>query len=226
MALYVTGSGTDEFIQLELMKIQQEDPLSFVFQFSCNALPYRNVKSEENEVNHVSKNQESHKKISSLCDNDLLRTRLLLDSTFSIIILPMQDMDLLSSDTLQIRLYESLKYGAIPVIIGTRFIPPFHEVIDWSNIAIPIPASRVTEMHYILKSFVDSDLIEMRKHGRLAFDKYFSTVENIAESFLAAIRTRIGIPAAPCKETKSPSVFNDSFAVSSMVVKCVYLVVD
>lgn len=226
MRFLCLGGETDQSIQLELLKIQQEDPLSFVFQFSCNTVPYsKNARSEENEVNSAiggdksARNLESYtqKKLSSLCENDLLRTRLLLDSTFSLIILPSEDIEVLSSNTLQLRLYESLKYGSIPVSIGTRFVPPFSEVIDWTKIMLIIPSSRTPEMHYILKSFGDADLIEMRKRGRLVFQKYFSTLENIADSFLAVLRTRVGIPATPYKDVPSPSVFNDSFVVRQHV---------
>lgn len=224
MLFYSSGSETDQSVQVELLKIQQEDPSSFVFQFSCTAVPFKSPgKSEEAELNSVigdnqktSKRIENYmnKKFSSLCDNDLLRTRLLLDSTFSLIILPSTDAEMLSSDVLQLRLYESLKYGSIPVAIGTRFTPPFSEVIDWNKIMLVIPSSRVPEMHYVLKSFTDSDLLEMRKNGRSVFENYFSTVENIAESFLAVLRTRIGIPAMPYKDVPSLSIFNESFIVS------------
>lgn len=220
----LTGGETDPSVQSELLKIQQEDPLSFVFQFSCNTVPYQKSKNmEENDINSMqledgqksAKNLESfaQKKLSSLCENDLLRTRLLLDSTFSLIILEPDDIEILSTDILQLRLFESLKYGSIPVVLGTRFLPPFSEVIDWTKILIMLPSSRVTEIHYVLKSFTDADLVEMRKRGRLVFEKYFSSIENIAETVLAVLRTRIGIPPSPYKETPSPSVFNDSFSV-------------
>lgn len=53
--------------------------------------------------------------------------------------------------------------------------------------------------------------------GRLAFQKYFSTIENIADTFIAVLRTRIGIPATPYKDVSSPSVFNDSFVVRFII---------
>jgi hypothetical protein len=229
--VYCVGGETNQNVQIELLKIQQDDPLSFVFQFSC----FHKWKSEDNEVNsaHVDDNPKSAKniesfaqrKLSSLCENDLLRTRLLLDSTFSLLILSSPaDADVLSSDVLQLRLYESLKYGSIPVVIGTRFQPPFSEVIDWTKILISIPSSRITELHYILKSFVDADLIEMRKQGRLVFEKYLSSVESISETVLAVLRTRIGLPPVPYRDVPSPKVFNDSFMVSlEMSQKCFYL---
>lgn len=152
-------------------------------------------------------------KLSSLCENDLLRTRLLIDSTFSLIILPPDDLTLISSDILQLRLYESLKYGAIPIIIGSRFEPPFSEVIDWSKVVVSLPGARITEMHYLLKSFVDSDLLALRKNGRLIFENYLSTMERAVETVLATLRTRVGIPPNPYTDQPSPSVFNDSFTV-------------
>lgn len=156
-------------------------------------------------------------KLSSLCENDLLRTRLLIDSTFSLIILPPDDYFLISSDILQLRLYESLKYGAIPLVIGGRFEPPFSEVIDWDKVIITLPGGRITEMHYLLKSFTDSDLLNLRKNGRQIFEKYLSTLERITETILATLRTRIGIAPQPYQEFPSPSVFNETFTV------CIFL---
>lgn len=193
-----------------------------MFQFSCNTSQYHKKRisqgpSDENQVlTGEEKNPEisANGRLSSLCENDLLRTRLLVDSTFSLIILPPEDFSVLSSDILQFRLYESLKYGAIPIIIGSRFEPPFSEVIDWSRIIVTLPSARVTELHYLLKSFTDTDLLALRKNGRLIFEKYLSTMERVSETLLAALRTRLGIAPNPYEDLPSPSVFNDSFTVS------------
>lgn len=220
------GGETDHYVQSELLKIQQDDPQSFVFQFSCNIPQYQGKRggghgSDENEVNAVNENKaplsndkSAIGKLSSLCENDLLRTRLLIDSTFSLIILPPDDFLLVSSDILQLRLYESLKYGAIPLVIGNRFEPPFSEVIDWNRIIITLPSARITEMHYLLKSFTDADLLGLRKNGRLVFENYLSTMEKIVETVLATLRTRIGIAPNPQPDYPSPSVFNESFTVT------------
>ncbi|CAG7824964.1 unnamed protein product [Allacma fusca] len=198
LATYL-GGETDPEVQTEFLKIQQQDPFSFVFQFSCDPPMKRN------EID------EGTKRLSSLCENDLLRTRLLLDSTFSIILLPPDNMDVVTTKILQLRLYESLKHGSIPVIIGTRFMPPFNEVIDWSKMILILPVSRITEMHYMLKSFPDSDLLEFRKNGRLAFESYFSSLQRVVETLLATFRTRIGIAPLPYIDLPSPNVFNDTF---------------
>ena len=219
----ITGGETEGWIQSQLLKIQQEDPASFVFQFSCTSFNKRKVGDNgenqneviSSEVERSAKNLESftNKKLSSLCGNDLLRTRLLLDSSFSIILLPAHDLDLGSSLDLQLRLYESLKFGAIPVILGTRFLLPYDEVIDWSKIVIRLPTARITEIHYFLKSITDSDLLGMRKTGRLVFEKYLGTMENVIETVLGVIRTRIGLPPIPYKEIHWKSAFNESFTV-------------
>jgi len=221
------GGETEASLQSELLKTQQQDPVSFVFQFSCNSPEDKKWKEKsqdeevDNEILDVHHNSKSarnfksyaNRKLSSLCENDLLRTRLLLDSTFSLIILPSENYNILSTDVLQLRLYETLKYGAIPVVLGARFSAPLEEVIDWSKIIVTLPMERVTELHYLLKAFTDSDVFGLRRNGRLAYLKYFSTVENVVESVLGTLRTRIGVPAAPFKDCSSPSVFNDSFTV-------------
>jgi len=156
----------------------------------------------------------TNKKLSSLCSNDLLRTRLLLDSTFSLILLPSTGTEeVLSTPDLQLRLFESLKFGAVPVIIGNRFQLPYDEVIDWSKLVVKLPMARVTEIHYFLKSFTDSDVLGLRKNGRLVFEKYMGSMERLVETVLGVFRTRIGLPPLPYKEVRWKSAFNDSFTV-------------
>ena len=60
------------------------------------------------------------------------------------------------------RTTEALESGAIPVFLclpdcqNFRFYLPFQETIDWSKFSIFLPAVRVTEAHFLLRSFPDT----------------------------------------------------------------------
>ncbi|XP_071113218.1 exostosin-like 3 [Haliotis cracherodii] len=145
-----------------------------------------------------------------LCGNNERRSKVLSQSTFSLV-LPPTNFTMLSTTVFQIRLYESLKYGAIPIILGDHVQLPFSEILDWRLAAIFLPVSRVTEIHFFLRTFTDSDISQMRQHGRFLWETYMSNSKRILDTTLAVFRTRLQIPAKPVKEEPTPSVFNASF---------------
>lgn len=147
----------------------------------------------------------------SLCQNDQTRHDLLTKSTFSLIISPI-NVTYVSTNLFQLRLYEALKYGAIPVILGDHVTLPYMEILDWTKAAVILPKARYTEFHFILRTFTDTAMATMRRIGRFYFETYFSTTQNILDSVLASIRYRLNIPPASVKDKESPSVFgNNSF---------------
>ena len=153
----------------------------------------------------------------SLTENECGQKSLLLNtlqnSTFSFLILPSDDISLEQSQDLQRQLHAMLKHGVIPVVIGTRFVPPFNDVLDWSKVMITIPPGRVTEVDIILRSISDDDILGFKKNGRALFEKYFSSVQAIADTVLGVLRTRIGLVPTPYQDTPSPSVYNETFMV-------------
>jgi len=143
------------------------------------------------------------------CGTEQQQKELLLSSTFRLIIAP--DSSLVSSEMLQSTLCLSLKYGSVPVILGDYVQLPFEEVIHWSHAVITLPKARVTELHFILRSYTDSDILEMRRYGRLVFETFFGSTKAIVDTTLAVIRHRLRIPAFPVRDEPSPSIFNNSF---------------
>ena len=147
------------------------------------------------------------------CDDETLRTNLLSNSTFSFLILPPEDTSLRQGRNLQRQLHEMLKLGVIPVVIGTRFLPPFSTVLDWSKVMINIPPGRISEVRRMLQSISDEDILVFKKNGRMLFEKYLSSLEAIADTVLSDLRTRIGLVPTPYEDAHSPSVYNDTFKV-------------
>ena len=146
----------------------------------------------------------------TLCGPDAERHNMLKRSTFVLIIAPC-NQSVISTVHMQVRLYEALKFGAIPVILGEHAQLPFSEVIDWRRVVISLPKPRITELHFFLQSYSDASILEMRRQGRLMWESYFGSTKSIVNMLLATLRTRLNIPAFPAKESLSTSVFNASF---------------
>ena len=146
----------------------------------------------------------------SLCDPPTRRHRVLADSTFALILAPL-NMSIVTSTLLQVRLSEALRFGAVPVVVGNYVRLPFESLLPWRQAAIVLPKARVTELHFLLRSISDADILAYRRHGRLLWQQHLSSSERLYETLLADVRARLNMPAAPIADEPSPSAFNDSF---------------
>lgn len=145
-----------------------------------------------------------------LCGTDNSRKTILRESTFALILVP--DRIVISSTLLQARIYESLRAGAIPVILGGDQVElPFSDMLEWRRAVMFLPKARVTELHFLLRSVPDSDLLLMRRQGRMIWERYLSSVQATIDTIVANIRDRLGIPPKPIASVKAVSVFNASF---------------
>ncbi|RWS10488.1 exostosin-3-like protein [Dinothrombium tinctorium] len=135
---------------------------------------------------------------------------ILLESTFSLIL---PQSNLISSQNISDKLIRILKSGSVPVLVGGDYIKlPFHEVIDWRLAVIHLPVARVTELHFILKSFSDNDIFAMRRQGRLFYFRYLKNQKTILNTILAILRQkRLQIPAPTVLDEPSIPLFNSTF---------------
>ena len=145
-----------------------------------------------------------------LCGEPEQRREILTQSTFTLLLFPLND-SLTSTNIFQIRLYEALKYGAVPVILGFHRRLPFDEILDWDKAVLTLPLPRVTEIPFFLRTFGDSDIAQLRTHGRFVWETYFGSTQRILDTTLALLRTRLQIPALPTKDEPAVSVFNATF---------------
>ena len=149
----------------------------------------------------------------SLCGSIQTRSAVLQQSTFVLIPLPHTNLTSLS---VQLRLFEALKYGSIPIMVGNhnaKFLLPYDDVIDWNRALIKLPTSRLPELHFYARAVTDRDILAMRRQGRILWEKYFGSIQSIVDSVVAVFRHRIGIPPPPILDEPSPSVFNETFTV-------------
>ncbi|KAG7268717.1 hypothetical protein CRUP_022844 [Coryphaenoides rupestris] len=141
----------------------------------------------------------------ALCGEREDRLAVLKASTFSLVITP-GDGQLVASAGCGMRLFEALEVGAIPVVLGDHAKLPYHQLIRWSEAAIVVPKPRITELHFLLRSLSDNDLLSMRRQGRFLWEAYFSTSENVLNTVLASVRTSIQVPAAPIREEPAQEI--------------------
>lgn len=147
----------------------------------------------------------------ALCGTDRSRKAILHASTFALILAP-ADVSYTSTALVQARLYEALRSGAIPVILGgDRMRLPFNEVLDWRRAAVSLPTARVTELHFLMRALGDADLLTIRRQGRVLWERYLSSVQASVDSILAALRQRLLIPPRPAPAIPAPAAFDDSY---------------
>nr|CAD7462930.1 unnamed protein product [Timema tahoe] len=156
-----------------------------------------------------------------LCGTESSRGSVLQDSTFALVIAS-ANTSLLTTTVLQTRVYEALKAGAIPVLLGGDQLElPYNEVVDWNRVVLSLPKvsvtvvvdqARITELHFFLRAVPDSDLLVLRRQGRQVWERYCSSVQSTVDTIVALLRHRLGIPPLPVQDEPSPSVFNATFS--------------
>lgn len=156
-----------------------------------------------------------HRKVAAakdwaLCGTDSSRKQILKDSTFVLLLAPGHRA--VSSTILQARIYEALRAGAIPVILGAdQVVLPYGDTIDWKKATVMLPKVRVTELHFLLRAIPDNDVLTIRRQGRLIWERYLSSVQATVDTIIASLRSRIGIPPKIVPPVIAQSVFNTTF---------------
>ena len=136
------------------------------------------------------------------------RTKVLRQSTFTLIVGSNSASS--SWDSCHVRLLEALQSGAVPVILSSKAMLPFHDMIDWRKAAIIISQARLPELNALLKTITTEDILDLRRQGRFLWETYLSTTDVILKTVLATIRTRLSLPAHHVSASPTPSVFSDS----------------
>ncbi|XP_022228475.1 exostosin-3 [Drosophila obscura] len=187
----------DDFI-LEHLTDMSKGPTQDQFELQFQCVPA----TEQQEADSVSD--------WTLCGSDSSRKQLLKDSTFALILPPLNER--VASTLMLARLYEALRSGAVPVILGADELRlPYAETLDWRRAALLMPKARITELHFLLRAVQDADLLLLRRQGRLIWERYLSSVQATVDTVIASLRDRLGIPPRPVPPVVSQSVFNSTF---------------
>ncbi|XP_056635228.1 exostosin-3 [Diorhabda sublineata] len=180
---------------VQLSKTTTSD--KFLFEFECNP-------ASDNNLNNGYEDW-------ALCGTDSSRRTVLKDSTFVLIFAPGQE-NLISTTLLQARVYEALRSGTIPVVLGGDQINlAYDEVLQWKRAAIYLPRPRITELHFLLRAIPDEDVLLMRRQGRLIWERYLASVQSTLDTIVAVLRDRLNIPASAAETVIATSVFNETF---------------
>lgn len=193
-----TTNELDTFILAHLKDLMQTSTSDkFLFEFECNPSGDDILMIAAQDWN--------------LCGTDSLRRSLLKESTFVLVFAP-NAIDLLSTTLLQARVYEALRSGAIPVILGGDQIRlAYDEVIEWRRVCVFLPRTRITELHFLLRAIPDVDVLLMRRQGRFIWERYLASVQSTLDTIIAVLRDRLNIPPLPVDTVQAISVFNDTF---------------
>lgn len=137
------------------------------------------------------------------------RTTIIGKSIF-LIILPSKKFEIdINANEL---IYSALLRGTIPVIIGKGEIRlPFDEVIDWRRASIILPAARLPELNFILKSLGPADLYSLKYHGRRIFETYLATSKQVVDTVINIVRIeRFGHPPPMITDFKASTYFKSN----------------
>jgi glucuronyl/N-acetylglucosaminyl transferase EXT2 len=86
---------------------------------------------------------------------------------------------------------DALQCGSIPVIISDDYLPPFHEVIDWSRFSILLAKQNLPELSRILNSISPETSEKMRQIGQRIYWQHLQSSAKVALSTLRLIERRI-----------------------------------
>ncbi|CAG0914222.1 unnamed protein product [Notodromas monacha] len=132
-----------------------------------------------------------------VCSGDQARRRILEESTFCFV-LPSQQAQV------HVRLVECLRAGAVPVLLWSRDIDegwlPLDEVIDWRRCVVRVAPARLPELHFVLRSLGDADVLAMRRQGWHVWRNYFSSPARVLRAVVGLMRHRLLLPPPPAPD--------------------------
>ncbi|CDW52789.1 exostosin 3 [Trichuris trichiura] len=164
---------------------------SFYFASNCSLSVARKIDSQLPCINQL---------------NDVVNV--LKNSTFTLVY--ELDFRLASTPNTQNHIVEAVKFGAIPVLLGEHLRLPFDEVLDWRRASIRIPVARITELHFLLRSLSDGEILELRRNGRSFWQQYMCNTDRIVVTALNVLRHRLGIQPSPIDDVIVPQMYNAS----------------
>lgn len=117
----------------------------FLFHFECSMLVGSPNTEETTKKLKTGGWLHSMRKVSDLwgewvlCGTESSRANILRDSTFALVMAP-TNASLVSTTVVQIRVYEAIRAGAIPVLLGgDQLEMAYGEVVDWHKAAVFLP---------------------------------------------------------------------------------------
>lgn len=109
---------------------------------------------------------------------------------------------------------DSLQFGCVPIIFSSSQVLPFQDLIDWRRATHRLPIARLPESHFIVRSFENADVLEMRRMGKIYYDTYLADKDSLAKTLLGALRHKLQVPTYETRSSRrnrASPLFNTSF---------------
>ncbi|KAL4002697.1 Glycosyl transferase 64 domain family protein [Acanthocheilonema viteae] len=149
-------------------------------------------------------------------ENCTSRNNIYLESVFALILFQSGQSP---TTVFHDQLLAALQYGAIPVITTLQPPLPFMDWLDWRRAVYTLPLQRLPELHFILRSFAPSDILEMRRQGRFLLENYLIDKKVVAETLISALRFRIGVPGEQAVAIQANPLFgNQQFTAPHLIL--------
>uniref|UniRef100_A0A8C4QVL1 Exostosin-like glycosyltransferase 3 n=1 Tax=Eptatretus burgeri TaxID=7764 RepID=A0A8C4QVL1_EPTBU len=149
------------------------------------------------------------------CGDHTSRLDVLQRSTFALVIAP-HATEGSPTASVALRVLEALEAGAVPVVLGSDArLLPFGEMVRWERAAILLPKARATELHFVLRSIADADVLSLRRQGHFIWDSYLGSIGVVVKAMLAAMRTRLCLPPPPVQEEPAEQIPHRSVKLST-----------
>lgn len=89
-----------------------------------------------------------------------------------------------------VSLYDTVKFGCIPVIVADEWILPFSEFLDWNSFSIQIRHDNLASLNQIVNknSFRVNTILANLKH---VHENYFSSINKITLAILNYYQMKI-----------------------------------
>ena len=165
-----------------------ESPVLYIFvalkddvRFSCYD------KSHEVRTNHLEWN---------LCANETLRLKSMQESTFSLILTPL-DTNVTYTPLLHTRLIESLQAGSIPVILGSNIVLPYQEIIQWDKVVIRHPKKHPSLIIDHLVYLPYDDRMAYQLNVNSTFKNFFASEDKHLKAAIAIEQRKHNLETMP-----------------------------
>ncbi|XP_063703172.1 exostosin-2 [Culicoides brevitarsis] len=86
---------------------------------------------------------------------------------------------------------EAMAAGCIPVVMADNYVMPFSEILDWNLASIQIREGDLHSVMSVLKAVSKQKIIELQKHVKFFYDRYFSSLEKITMTVLDELNDRV-----------------------------------
>lgn len=106
--------------------------------------------------------------------------------------------------------------------LGNDVELPFSQQIEWEKAAVILLKARAPELHLVLKTYSDADIVALRRQGRRLMENYLATPKLSIDTLLTAMRFALKMPAAPERDEPSNPVANLSFGLVNQQVYVIF----